>query len=90
MYTLKHTNIMISKGTSITAFFIAATVTSTVEQGIAATVGSALAYLVLKPASSYLVYFWNFFLLSWLTVGWALLLAIISPQNSVTTVVGFL
>ena len=76
-------------GTSVTAYYLAASLTATVEQGFSAVVGSVLAFLVLKPATSYLVYLWNFFMLSWLSVSWAVLLAIIVPINSVSTVVGF-
>eukprot|EP00578_Thalassiosira_sp_NH16_P028307 CAMPEP_0181097656 /NCGR_PEP_ID=MMETSP1071-20121207/11688_1 /TAXON_ID=35127 /ORGANISM="Thalassiosira sp., Strain NH16" /LENGTH=351 /DNA_ID=CAMNT_0023180157 /DNA_START=101 /DNA_END=1156 /DNA_ORIENTATION=+ len=76
-------------GASVTAFYIAANITATTEQGFAAAVGSLLAFFVLKPPTSFLSILWNFFMLSWLTVAWALLLAVMVPQDSVTTVVGF-
>lgn len=76
-------------GVSVTAFYIAASITSTFEQGVTAIAGSVLAYLVLKPSTSFLVYLWNFFMLSWLSVSWALLLSIVVPLESVSTVVGF-
>ena len=63
-------------GVSVTAYYIAASITSTSEQGFTAIAGSVLAYLVLKPSTSFLVYLWNFFMMSWLSVSWALLLCI--------------
>lgn len=76
-------------GVNVTAYYLAAGVTSTVEQGLLAIIGSVVAYLVLKPSTSYLVYLWNFFMISWLTVSWALLLSICVPIESVSTVIGF-
>lgn len=76
-------------GISVTAFYIAATITATFEQGFSAFVGSVLAFLILTPDIEYPVYLWNFFLLSWLSVSWAIFLAIITPVQSVATVVGF-
>mmetsp|Transcript_38772 Transcript_38772/g.83527 ORF Transcript_38772/g.83527 Transcript_38772/m.83527 type:complete len:412 (+) Transcript_38772:102-1337(+) len=72
-----------------TAYYVAATVTTTIEQGFSAFVGSVLAYLILNPSASFVVYLWNFFMLSWLSVSWALLLSIIVPPKSVSTVVSF-
>ena len=51
-------------GISVTAFYIAATITATFEQGFSAFVGSVLAFLILTPDIEYPVYLWNFFLLS--------------------------
>ena len=76
-------------GANVTAFYIAASITATVEQGFTAVIGSVLAYLVLKPSTSYLVFLWNFFMLSWLSVSWSLLISITVPLQSVTIVVGF-
>jgi len=76
-------------GVSVTAYFIAASITTSFEQGFTAIAGSVLAYLVLKPPTSFLVYLWNFFIMSWLSVSWALLLSIVVPLESVAMVVGF-
>ena len=73
-------------GVSVSAYYLAANITSTFEQGCAAIAGSVLAYLILVPSTSFLVYLWNFFMLSWLSVSWALLLSILVPLNSVSTV----
>jgi len=70
-------------------YYVAATITATVEQGLIAIMCSGLAYLIAHPSVSYLVYLWNFFIISWLSVSWAILLAIVVPQESVSTVVGF-
>jgi hypothetical protein len=63
-------------GISVSMYYLAATITTTVEQGFIAILGSALAYLISNPSISYLVFLCNFFLLSWLSVSWAILLAI--------------
>ena len=73
-------------GSNVSAFYIAASVTATVEQGLIAIVGAMIAYLVTNPSSSFLVYFTFFFINSWLSVAWAHLLAIIVPFQSVSTV----
>lgn len=73
-------------GANVTAFYIAASITATVEQGFSAVCGALVAYLISMPASSFVVYLWNFFAVSWLSVSWALLLAIVVPLGSVSTV----
>jgi len=66
-------------GVNVTSYYLAASITSTVEQGLLSIIGSVIAYLILKPATSYLVLLWNFFMISWLSVSWSLLLSIIVP-----------
>lgn len=73
-------------GSNVSAFFIAASITATVEQGLVAVVGAMIAYLVINPSSPFLVYLTYFFINSWLSVAWAHLLAIIVPIQSVSTV----
>ena len=53
-------------GTSVTAFFIAASLISTIEQGVTAIAGATLAYTMLMPSTSFLVYLTYFFIISWL------------------------
>lgn len=76
-------------GVNVTAYYLAASITATVEQGLIAFIGSIMAYLILVPSTDYIVYFWNMFVVTWLTVSWALLLAILSPLEAVNVVVGF-
>jgi len=76
-------------GVSVTAFYIAANITSTIEQGIVAVAGAALSYSVANPSSTFTVYLWNYFMLSWLSVAWGHFFSIIVPQGSVTIVVAF-
>jgi hypothetical protein len=76
-------------GLNVTSFLIAASITSTLEQGVIAVVGALIAYLVLTPSSTYLVYLAYFLINTWLSVAWAHLLAIIVPIQSVSTVVAF-
>ncbi|KAL7544721.1 hypothetical protein ACHAWF_008084 [Thalassiosira exigua] len=76
-------------GISATAFYVAAVITTTIEQGIAAIVGSLFAFLVLIPSCTYTGFLANFIMLSWLTVSWALLIAVTVPLDSVKTVCGF-
>ncbi|KAL7493376.1 hypothetical protein ACHAWT_002526 [Skeletonema menzelii] len=75
-------------GVSVTAYYLAASITSTVEQGSVAILASVIAYLSMLPGTSILVYIWNFFMISWLSVSWALFLSLIVPPSAVTTVVG--
>lgn len=76
-------------GVSVSSYYLAAVISSTVEQGLVAVISSIIAYLVLTPSPSYLVYLWNFWMISWLSTSWALLLAILVPLDSVSTFVSF-
>jgi hypothetical protein len=76
-------------GLNVTSFLIAASITSTLEQGVIAIIGALVAYLVLTPSSTYFVYLTYFLIITWLSVAWAHLLAIIVPIQSVSTVVAF-
>lgn len=66
-------------GVNVTCYYLAASITSTVEQGLLSIIGSVIAYLILKPATSYTVLLWNFFMISWLSVSWSLLLSLLVP-----------
>jgi len=78
-----------SSGASVSAYYVAANFTTTFEQGVAAIISACLAYVLVLPSSDILVYIWNFWMVSWLSTSWSLLLTIITPAANVTTVVGF-
>jgi hypothetical protein len=71
-------------GVNVTAFYIAASITTIVEQSAQAIFGSALVYLILRPSTSYAIYAWNFFMISWLSTSWSQLFAVIVPLDSVS------
>ncbi|EJK75686.1 hypothetical protein THAOC_02585 [Thalassiosira oceanica] len=75
-----------SSGASVSAYYVAANFTTTFEQGVAAIISACLAYVLVLPSSDILVYIWNFWMVSWLSTSWSLLLTIITPAANVTTV----
>ena len=75
-----------SSGASVSAYYVAANFTTTFEQGVAAIIASCLAYVLVLPSSDILVYIWNFWMVSWLSTSWSLLLTVITPASNVTTV----
>lgn len=76
-------------GYDINAYFAAINVVSTVEHTTQITIASFLAYWIRNPLASAASFFVHFFLLAWIVVGWALLIPMIVPQDSVVLVAGF-
>lgn len=76
-------------GLNVTSCFIAASITSTLEQGVVAVIGALISYLVITPSTNYVVFLSYFLINTWLSVAWAHFLAIIVPIQSVSTVVAF-
>jgi hypothetical protein len=71
------------------AYFTAINVVATIEHGLQVTVAAFLAYWIRNPLASPASFWIHFFLLSWIVVGWSMLIPMIVPAESVVLVAGF-
>lgn len=78
-----------ASGISVGAFYAAANITNTFEQGLSVIIAAAIAFWLRNPATEAGIFYLHFFMLSWLCVSWALLLPFIVPQKNVSTVTAF-
>jgi hypothetical protein len=76
-------------GYDVNAYFLAINVVTTVEHSVQVILVGAAAYWLRGAISSRGSYFASFLILAWLTVSWALFLAVVIPPQSIFMIVGF-
>jgi len=76
-------------GYNLNAYFCAISILSTIEHSIQVVISAFFASWIRNPVASNVSYYIHFLLLAWITVGWALLIPMVFPSDTVTLVAGF-
>ena len=76
-------------GYDVNAYFLAINIVTTIEHSAQLLMVGASAYWIRDAISGRASYYVSFLMLAWLTVSWALFLAVIIPRGLIFTVVGF-
>ena len=76
-------------GYDVNAYFLAINVVTTVEHSVQLILVGSAAYWLRVSTSGRGSYYASFLILAWLTVSWALLLAVVIPPKNIFNIVGF-
>lgn len=76
-------------GYDVNAYFLSVNIITTVEHSIQLFLVGAAAYWLRDAVSGRPSYYVSFLMLAWLTVSWALLLAVVVPPKNIFNIVGF-
>lgn len=76
-------------GYDVNAYYVAINIVATFEHTLQVLLAGFASYWLRNSYSTAVATLVNFFLLSWLCVSWGLLLAVITPKDNLTVVVGF-